>query len=94
MGYKNLPVMSIEEFYEHRAKTGWFPQPGSGQNALQDQAQWQADRQSAEDREEAEMASQEAKEEADDPEELERKRNFDEFKDEHQRGEGNRHNKG
>ena len=90
MGYKNLPVMSIEEFYEHRAQTGWFPQPGS----LQDRAIIQATPESAEEREDAEAAEKEAKEENDDPEELARKRNFDEFKDEHQRGEGNRHNKG
>ena len=90
MGYKNLPVMSIEEFYEHRAQTGWFPQPGS----LQDKALLQGNPQSAEESQEAEAAAKEAKEENDDPEELARKRNFDEYKDEHQRGEGNRHNKG
>ena len=90
MGYKNLPVMSIEEFYEHRAQTGWFPKPGS----LQDQAKLQGDRQTAEEREEAEKAAQEEKEDNDDADELARKRNFDEFKDDHQRGEGNRHNKG
>ena len=92
MGYKNLPVMSIEEFYEHRAQTGWFPQPGTG--SLMDQAKLQDDRQAAEDHEEAERAAEEEKEEKDDADELARKRNFDEFKDEHKRGEGNRHNKG
>ena len=88
MGYKNLPVMSIEEFYEHRAQTGWFPQPGS----LQERATTIPE--NVEEREEAEAAEKEAKEENDDPEELARKRYFDDFKDEHQRGEGNRHNKG
>ena len=27
MGYKNLPVMSVEEFYEQRVRDGWFPAP-------------------------------------------------------------------
>ena len=27
MGYKNLPVMSIEEFYEERAQNGWYSKP-------------------------------------------------------------------
>ena len=27
MGYKNLPVMSVEEFYEQRVRDGWFPPP-------------------------------------------------------------------
>ena len=44
--------------------------------------------------EEAEEIKNEALEENDDPEELARKRNFDNYKDEHKRGEGNRHNKG
>ena len=44
--------------------------------------------------EEAEEIIKEALEENDDPEELARKRNFDNYKDEHKRGEGNRHNKG
>ena len=44
--------------------------------------------------EEAEEIKKEALEENDDPEELARKRNFDNYKDEHKRGEGNRHNKG
>ena len=44
--------------------------------------------------EDDEAAVKDAKEDSDDPEELERQRNFDEYKDEHQRGEGNRHNRG
>jgi len=40
------------------------------------------------------VTQQEEKEERDDEEELARKRNWDEYKDEHKRGEGNRHNMG
>ena len=92
MGYKNLPVMSIEEFYEQRVRDGWFPsQAARPSTNLQDIA---TDADQAQLREEQEAADQEAKEENDDPEELARKRNFDEYKDDHQRGEGNRHNRG
>ena len=45
-------------------------------------------------REEARIAEEERKEEEDDEEELERKRGFDEWKDDHRRGEGNRKNMG
>lgn len=92
MGYKNLPVMSIEEFYEQRVRDGWFPANTSKpQKSLQDRA---ADADHAKCMEEEEAAAKEAKEENDDPEELARKRNFDEYKDDHKRGEGNRHNRG
>ena len=44
--------------------------------------------------EEEEERRKEELEEKDDEEELQRKRNWDEYTDEHKRGEGNRHNKG
>lgn len=96
LGYKNIPVMSIEEFYEQRVRDGWFPKPSSAASraptgSLQDRA---ADAEAAAFAEEEEMRKLELKEENDDPEELERKRNFDRYKDNHKRGEGNRHNKG
>ena len=43
---------------------------------------------------EAEEAEKESKEERDDEEELAKKRGWDEYRDEHKRGEGNMHNKG
>ncbi len=91
MGYKNLPVMSIEEFYDQRVRDGWFPKPQESRNNLQDRAK---DPEQAQLYEEEEAAAQEKKEEEDDPEELQKKRNFDEYKDDHKRGEGNRHNRG
>lgn len=30
MGYKNVPILSIEEFYEQRVRDGWFPKPQQG----------------------------------------------------------------
>ena len=86
MGYKNLPVMSIEEFYDQRVRDGWYSNAGAAaQPSLQD---------SSADKAEEESVQKEILEENDDPEELARKRNFDDYKDEHKRGEGNRHNKG
>ena len=36
MGYKNLPVMSVEEFYEQRVRDGWFPPPQQQQGGAFD----------------------------------------------------------
>ena len=88
MGYKNLPVLSIEEFYDQRVRDGWYSNTAgaTAQPSLQDG--------SAITKEEEESVQREILEENDDPVELARKRNFDDYKDEHKRGEGNRHNKG
>ena len=86
MGYKNLPVFSIEEFYDQRVRDGWYSNAGAApaQPSLLDGTA----------NKEEEIVQKEILEENDDPVELERKRNFDNYKDEHKRGEGNRHNKG
>merc|ERR1712241_1417846 len=84
MGYKNLPVMSIEEFYEERAQNGWYSKPAP---SLQNYTIAAADE--GPPTEDDEAAIKDSKEDNDDPDELERQRNFDEYKDEHQRGEGN-----
>ena len=80
-----------------RVRDGWFPAPGQaaqpqagGGRSLQGMAEG-ADPRAAE---EAEAAEKEGKEERDDEEELARKRAWDEYTDEHRRGEGNMHNKG
>ncbi len=97
MGYKNLPVMSIEEFYEQRVRDGWFPDPKQQQtrkpdpNSLQDRA---ANEELAQQHEDEEGRVKDEKEDRDDAEELARQREFDEYKDDHKRGEGNRHNRG
>ena len=94
MGYKNIPILSIEEFYEQRVRDGWFPAPQekSKSNSLMDKAAQSGE--SAKMKEEQEEAEKEDKEDRDDPNELARKRDWDEYKDDHRRGEGNRHNKG
>jgi len=93
MGYKNLPILSIEEFYEQRVRDGWFPSAEQvKENSLMDRANQdpEVQLQQAEDAE----AEKEKKEDEDDEEELARKRAWDDWKDDHKRGEGNMHNKG
>ena len=45
MGYKHLPVLTIEEFYEQRVKDGWFPSPEETkkQNSLANRAMANSD---------------------------------------------------
>lgn len=89
LGYKNLPVMSIEEFYEQRVKDGWFPSADQRQKSLQERAAVDT----VQEQDDA-ARLQDDLEDRDDPDELAKKRNWDEYKDEHRRGEGNRHNMG
>jgi len=94
MGYKNLPVLSIEEFYEQRVRDGWFPDPAQvkQQQSLMDRAN--QDPEAALAQQDEDERVKDDKEDRDDEEELQRKRNWDEYTDEHKRGEGNMHNKG
>ena len=90
LGYPSLPVLSVDEFYEKRIEEGWWKPPSSG-GALQDRAN-DPDL-------EARMKEEEAREEddkvdRDNEEARERVVRMDEYKDEHRRGEGNRHNMG
>ncbi|XP_045539359.1 immunoglobulin-binding protein 1 [Papilio machaon] len=83
-GYPSLPTMTVEEFYDKRVKEGTFPGPNIPHTKIQS-----ADT----DQDEAEQIHKERLIEEDDPEELERQRNMDEYKDDHRRGWGNRHNR-
>ncbi len=95
LGYKNVPVMSIEEFYDQRVREGWFPAPNTGVagggGSLQDRAG--ATEEEARMKEEEER-EEERKEEQDDEEERRKKMGMDEYRDTHRRGWGNRHNMG
>eukprot|EP00088_Acartia_fossae_P045526 TRINITY_DN49040_c0_g1_i1.p1 TRINITY_DN49040_c0_g1~~TRINITY_DN49040_c0_g1_i1.p1 ORF type:complete len:198 (-),score=88.64 TRINITY_DN49040_c0_g1_i1:21-587(-) len=90
LGYPSVPVLSVDEFYEQRVREGWFP-PASQSKSLQDRA---VNPELVAQQEEEELRREEDKEDRDDQEELDRKRAKDEWKDEHRRGEGNRHNMG
>ncbi|KAM3960928.1 immunoglobulin binding protein Tap42 [Aphomia sociella] len=85
-GYPSLPTMTVEEFYDKRVREGLFP--GNSTNIPHTTIQ-----NTELDPDDAENIQKERLEEDDDPEELERKRNMDEYKDEHRRGWGNRYNR-
>lgn len=85
-GYPSLPTMTVEEFYDQRVKEGQFP--ASGTNIPHTTIQ-----STETDADEAEQIRKERLEEDDDPEELARQRNMDEYKDDHRRGWGNRYNR-
>ncbi|XP_067008922.1 immunoglobulin-binding protein 1 [Anabrus simplex] len=89
-GYPSLPTMTVQEFYDQKVRQGDFPDPNAPQQAqtLQDKA-----RMGIQEDKEKEAEELERKIEDDDPEMLRQKRNFDEFKDDHRRGFGNRMNR-
>ena len=90
LGYPSLPILSVDEFYEKRIEEGWWKPPSSG-GALQDRAndpELEARMLEKEERENDE------KEDRDDEEAREKALYMDEYKDDHRRGEGNRHNMG
>uniref|UniRef100_A0A182JWV1 Immunoglobulin-binding protein 1 n=1 Tax=Anopheles christyi TaxID=43041 RepID=A0A182JWV1_9DIPT len=91
-GYPSLPTMTVAEFYEQRVREGIFPDAEKmkevNKNSLMNKVHM--DNAAEQDREDEQ---QERLIERDDEEYLARQRAKDEFKDEHRRGEGNRHNR-
>ncbi|NWR66132.1 IGBP1 protein, partial [Bucorvus abyssinicus] len=81
-GYPGLPTMTVDDWYEQRGRQGLV----SGQSAPQ-RAPGPTD-------EELQKQQQEKKEEEDDEEALQKARNWDDWKDTHPRGYGNRQNMG
>ena len=90
LGYPSLPVLSVDEFYEKRIEEGWWKPPSSG-GALQDRAN---DPELEARMKEEEERENDDKEDRDDEEAREKALAMDEYKDDHRRGEGNRHNMG
>lgn len=93
LGYPSLPTMTVAEFYDQRVREGIFPDPNKPrpQNANSLQSRYmQGD---SNDIEEQEDIDREKKLDVDDDYELARLRAKDEYKDDHRRGEGNRHNR-
>ncbi|XP_072947512.1 immunoglobulin-binding protein 1 family member C [Epargyreus clarus] len=85
-GYPSLPSMTVEEFYDKRVRDGVFPPSASNiPHATIENPDADAD--------EDEQVRKERLVEEEDPEELERQRNMDEYKDDHRRGWGNRYNR-
>lgn len=86
-GYPSLPTYTVEEFYEQQVREGKLPPPGA-QGGFQDNSGNDPVQQ------EQEAVEKEKKEETDDKEALEKARNWDDWKDDHRRGWGNRQNMG
>ncbi|NXU79790.1 IGBP1 protein, partial [Oreotrochilus melanogaster] len=81
-GYPSLPTVTVDDWYEQRRRQGVMP----GQS-LPQRAPGITD-------EELQKQQQEKKEEEDDEETLQKARNWDDWKDTHPRGYGNRQNTG
>ncbi|KAM4020314.1 immunoglobulin-binding protein 1-like isoform 2-T2 [Anomaloglossus baeobatrachus] len=78
-GYPSLPTMTVDDWYEQHRSKGVLPDQGVVSKPTD---------------EEQEAAEQERKEELDDPDTLQKARNWDDWKDTHPRGYGNRKNMG
>lgn len=92
LGYPSVPTFTVEEFYEQRVRDGIFPDPEKSKQMAKNSLQNMTDEEEKR-LEEQDEVEKEQKMEADDPEALARARGMDEWKDEHRRGEGNRHNR-
>lgn len=89
LGYPSLPTYTVQEFYDQRVAEGIFPSDEQvKKNSLQSRVEVDQEAEQAKEEEETEN-----KIEADDAEYLQQKRNLDEYKDDHRRGYGNRHNR-
>ncbi|CAL8097568.1 unnamed protein product [Calicophoron daubneyi] len=94
-GYPSLPTMTMDEFYEDQVKRGIFPAPK--QQPLEQKSKPNVVRIDPSDSEKAareeKAAKEDALEDAHDEEKLRKAREWDEFKDTHPRGSGNRMNR-
>ncbi|NXR72279.1 IGBP1 protein, partial [Pycnonotus jocosus] len=86
-GYPGLPTMTVDDWYEQRRKQGIASQQGFGEPGSPPCSSPPA---GASD----ELQKQESEEEDDDEEALQKARDWDDWKDTHPRGYGNRHNMG
>lgn len=93
IGYPSFPTVTVDEFIGAKVSDGSlaFNDTRVYGNSLYD---WANDPEKKASEDVSEEERKERLEEADDAEELARRRRMDEFKDEHRRGEGNRHNMG
>ncbi|XP_064594894.1 immunoglobulin-binding protein 1-like [Liolophura sinensis] len=88
LGYPAVPTMTIEEFYQKKVDDGTFQLHSE---SLQD---WAMNPEKTAAAVEEEEVEKEEKIERDDPVTIIRERNWDEWKDDHRRGWGNRQNMG
>ncbi|KAM3612268.1 uncharacterized protein V6R79_005751 [Siganus canaliculatus] len=84
-GYPSLPTMTVDDWYEQHQKRGVLPDQGVPRRVpVEEDA----------DAKELEEEEKEKRAENDDEESLLKARNWDDWKDTHRRGYGNRHNMG
>lgn len=81
-GYPSLPTMTVDDWYEQHRKHGGLPDQGIPRKVP------------VEEDPVAEEREKEENEKKDDEETLMKARNWDDWKDTHRRGYGNRHNMG
>lgn len=91
-GYPSLPTLTVEEFYEQRVREGIWMDPEQTKKAQQLALQNRTDEMEKE-LDEQDDVQKEDQVEQDDPEYLDRTRAMDDWKDDHRRGFGNRHNR-
>lgn len=91
-GYPSLPTLTVEEFYEQRVREGIWMDPEQTKAAQRLALQNRTDDMEKE-LDEQDAVQKEEQVERDDPEHLERTRAMDDWKDDHRRGFGNRHNR-
>lgn len=84
-GYPSLPTMTVDDWYEQHRLRGAMPDQGIPRRV---------DVEEDTDAKEREEQDKEKNAENDDEESLLRARNWDEWRDTHRRGYGNRHNMG
>ncbi|NXO67021.1 IGBP1 protein, partial [Phainopepla nitens] len=90
LGYPGLPTMTVDDWYEQRRRQGVISQQGFGEPGSPRCPSPPAGTND----EDLQKQQQEAQEEADDEEALRKARDWDDWKDTHPRGYGNRHNMG
>lgn len=84
-GYPSLATMTVDDWYEQHRKHGVLPDQGTPRRVTVEEDT---------DGSEREEEAKEKKVENDDEETLQKARNWDDWKETHPRGYGNRHNMG
>jgi immunoglobulin-binding protein 1 len=91
-GYPSLPVYSIEQFYDQLAERGLMPD-ADAHHHQEPKGPVQIGGGVTDTQKDEEKAQKDLLEDRHDEEQLRKEREWDEFKDEHKRGSGNRFNR-
>merc|ERR1712137_102379 len=94
LGYPSIPAMTVEELVDQRMKDGWYDKSSGGIGKSRSLADEVKNTELTNLKNEQEEMEKERQIEADEKEQLARSRQLDDWKDDHRRGWGNRHNMG